>query len=297
MWTFLNQLIDGLILSGPILLIAVSLSAVLASSRVLNVAIGASYALVAVVCLEVEPSVGVAGVIVIGLFGPVVIFLLMDTIVLSIQRRQSRDPVMGSFAATLGVSLILTAVAAMITSSATLSLPPNFLRLGTDWKIGGLQVPEDGTVVVGAAAAALIAFWLLLYHTSLGAQFRATASDPFLAKVAGIRPGYVIRLSWVVSGLFCGVATVLLLIVDRTVSATSGSDILLVPFAAVIAGGMGSPLGAALASIFFGVAEALLTLVTSSGGLQSVLVFGILFVLLVVRPEGLSSASKGTRAY
>src|ERR1700728_4258058 len=122
MWTFLNQLIDGLILSGPILLIAVSLSAVLSSSRVLNVAIGASYALVAIVALEVEPSVGVAGVVGIGLLGPVVIFLLMDAIVLSVQRRQSRDPVMGSFAATLGVSLVLTAVAAMITNSATLSL-------------------------------------------------------------------------------------------------------------------------------------------------------------------------------
>jgi branched-subunit amino acid ABC-type transport system permease component len=297
MWRVLNQLIDGVALTGPILLVAISLSSGLASSRALNVATGAAYALTAIVAIDSIPTVGVAGFIVICLGMPIVLYLLIDSIVLSVQRRFSDDPETASFAATLGVSLILTAIAAYLTSSNTVTLPPTFLSFNRTWHLGGLQVTANDAMIVVAAGAVLAAFWYMLYGTGLGAQFRATASDPFLARTVGVKPNQVIRISWIVAGLLTGVATILLIIVQRSASSSSGDQVLLVPLAAVIAGGMGNPKGAAIVSLFFGVSTALLTLVTSSGGYQSALVFGILFVVLMIRPQVLFAEARHTRAY
>lgn len=297
MWTFLNQVVSGLVLTGPVLLIAVSLSAVLASSRVLNIAVGAAYALVAVLAIKVQSSAGTVMFLAFCLLAPVVLFLVLDLVVLSPQRRTAREPEMASFAATIGISLIFTGFAAMASDSAILSLPPKFLRVSGSWRWSGLRIPKDGAIVIVVATALAVGFWLAMYRSSIGVRFRATSADPFLAKTVGIRPSRVIRMSWLVSGLLTGVATILLLVVDRSVSITSGGDLLLLPFAAVIAGGMGSVTGAALASLLLGLSQALLTLVTSSGGVQSALVFGLLFIMLIFRPEGIVATSRSTRAY
>jgi len=297
MWTVLNQIVSGLILAGPILLISVSLSTVLASSRVLNVAVGASYALIGILAVRVQAHGGTAAFIAFCLLAPPVLFLVLDLLILGPQRRNAREPEMSSFASTIGVSLILTGFAAMASSSAILTLPPDFMRIDGTWQISGLRIPEDGAVVIAVAALLSVGFWLLMYRTTAGMQFRATSADPFLARATGIRPVRVIRASWVLSGLLVGVATLLLLIVGRSVSVTSGGDLLLLPFAAVIAGGMGNAVGAALASVVFGLLEALLTLVTSSGGVQSGIVFGFLFLLLIFRPQGLAVNARTTRAY
>lgn len=297
MWTFLNQVVAGLILTGPILLVSVSLSAVLASSRVLNVAVGAAYAFIAIFAIKVQQSAGTGAFIAFCLLAPVVLFLALDFAVLSPQRRTAREPEMSSFAATIGISLVLTGFAAMASGSAILGLPPEFLRLSGTWTISGLRIPEDGAMVIAVAALLVVGFWLMMYRTAIGMRFRATSSDPVLARTIGIRPERVIRFSWVVSGLLVGVATILLLIVNRSVSVTSGGDLLLLPFAAVIVGGLGNPAGAAIASLLFGLSQALLTLVTSSGGLQNGVVFGALFVMLILRPQGLVSTARSTRAY
>lgn len=295
--TFLNQLIAGICNSGPVMLIACSLAVVLASSRVLNVAVGASFALVGIVAVMYVARAGLAAVIAFCLVAPIVIFFIMDTLVLRVQRRRSTDPEMSSFAATLGVSLIVTGFAAIISSSATETLSPSFFDISGAWTAGRLLVSQADVIVFAVAVVVTVALYYVLYRTTIGLTFRATAADRFLARTVGVRPNAVISSSWVIAGVLVGFGTFLTLVTQRSVEFDSGNNLLLLPFAAVIAGSMGNLAGTALASLFFGVAQALSTLVTSSDGWQGTIVFGLVMAILIFRPEGFLPGARTSRAY
>lgn len=295
--TVINQLIAGITASGPVMLIACSLSVVLASSRMLNVAVGGIYSLVGVLAITYIVQLGVAATIAFCILAPIAMCMAMDAIVLGPQRRVAEDPEMATFAATLGTALVLGGLAAIISHSAELSLPTNMLEINGAWTSGGLLVNKADVIVWGVAAILTVTLYLLLYRTRMGLTFRAVAADHFLSRTVGVRPPRVISRSWIISGLLLGIATLLALITQRAVDFESGNNLLLVPFAAVIAGGMGNLAGAALASLFFGVAEALATLITQSAGLQDAIVFGLVMCILIFRPEGFLPSAQATRAY
>jgi branched-chain amino acid transport system permease protein len=295
---WINQLIIGLGLAGPILLLAVALSIAMATSRVLNVAIGAVFSVAGVLAVSAAGAGGLLPFIAVALVVPVVAFVLMDFVVLMPQRRRSGGgDEIGAFAATLGVSIIVTAILAEKTSSNVAALPADFARIDGVWKIGQIEIAEQTVVLFGVAVLLALGVGLLLKRTSIGKLFRAVAVNEGLARTLGVRSGRVIMWSWVFSGLLTGVATILILISGRTVSSESGSVYLLVPFAAVVAGGMGSMLGASLASIFFGLAQALVGQITPWPGIQQAVVFGLLFAILLVRPEGIIKNAAAVRPY
>jgi branched-chain amino acid transport system permease protein len=295
--TFLNQLIAGITASGPVMLIACSLSVVLASSRMLNVAVSGIYSLVGILAITYIVRFGVVLTIAFCVLAPIALCMVMDALILRPQRRVASDPEMSTFAATLGTALVLGGVAAIISHSATLSLPTNMLEINGAWSSGGLIVSKADVIVWLVAAVVTVTLYLLLYRTRLGLTFRSVAADPFLSRTVGIRPPRVITRSWIISGLLLGVATLLALITQRSVDFEAGNNLLLVPFAAVVAGGMGNLAGAAVASLFFGIAEALTTLITPSDGLQSAIVFGLVMCILIFRPEGFLPSARSTRAY
>jgi branched-subunit amino acid ABC-type transport system permease component len=295
---WINQLIIGLGLAGPILLLAVALSIVVATSRVLNVAIGAVFSVAGVLSVSAAGAGGLPLFIAVALIVPIIAYVLMDLVVLLPQRRRrGGDSEIGSFAATLGVSIIVTAILAEETSSNIAALPANFARIEGIWSIGSIEIAEQTVVLFGVAILLACGAGLLLKRTSIGKLCRAVSVNEGLARTLGVRTGRVIMWSWVISGLLTGVATILILISGRTVSSESGSVYLLVPFAAVVAGGMGSMLGAALASIFFGLAQALVGQITPWPGIQQAVVFGLLFAILLVRPEGIIKGAGGVRPY
>jgi branched-chain amino acid transport system permease protein len=295
---WINQLIIGLGLAGPILLLAVALSTVLATSRVLNVAIGAVFSVAGVLAVSAAGAGGMAAFIAVALVVPVVAYVLMDLVVLMPQRKRSGgDNEIGAFAATLGVSIIVTAILAEQTSSNIAALPSDFARIEGIWKIGAIEISEQTALLFGVAVVLACLAGLLLKRTGIGKLCRAVSVNEGLARTLGVRTHRVILASWVISGLLTGVATILILISGRTVSSESGTIYLLVPFAAVVAGGMGSMLGAALASIFFGLAQAVVAQITPWPGIQQAVVFGLLFAVLLVRPEGIVKGAAGVRPY
>jgi branched-chain amino acid transport system permease protein len=297
MGTFVEQVVNGLGLTGPILLVAMSLLTALAATRVLNVAVGAAYALSAIIAIRAAAAWGLAGFLLTALLLPVVILVVMELAALRWQRRRSDDVEIGGFAATLGVSIVLTAIASLLTQSQPVELPSEFLRVQQHVSIGGVTIQLLPIIVLVVALAITIGWTWTLRHTRSGKQYRALAADHDLATTIGIRTGTVALRAWVISGLFVGIATVLLLLQTRSSSAYAGSDVLLTPFAAVIAGGMGNIRATVWVSFFFGIATSLLVLVTSSAAFQQVLVFAVLFGVLAIRPDGLGGRRSGTRAY
>src|SRR5579872_3299679 len=142
--------------------------------------------------------------------------------------------------------------------------------------------------IMGIALAVTLVTHLTLQYTRLGKAMRGVSVNPALARACGIPTRRVVALTWLASGVMAGLGGVALFIETSTFSATSGSDFLIVIIAAAVVGGIGSARGAVLGALVVGI-------VTEVGAaywdpqLKDVLAFGVLIVVLLVRPQGLFS--------
>jgi branched-chain amino acid transport system permease protein len=282
-----QQIINGLGLVGPIMLIAVSLSTVLASLRVLNVAVGAIFVAAALTSIYASNRFGLAGLIIVAILVSTLLSVALEVFVLAPQRKRPGNPEIGSFAATLGVSFVITGIAATVTSAQDVVLPEHLARITGTIDIGGLRVDTLRVSVFLLSIVLAIAVLVFIRRSRTGKLYRALASDPYLAGTLGMRARRVALHSWLLCGVLLGIATVLIVLESRGVSSNSGDDYLLIPFAAVIAGGLGSLVGTVIASLFFGIATSVVTVLTAQPGYQQAVVFAVLLLMLFVRPQGL----------
>jgi branched-chain amino acid transport system permease protein len=152
-------------------------------------------------------------------------------------------------------------------------------------KLGPLIVTPKALVTTGIALVVLIGVSLALVFTRLGTATRAVADNPALAASSGVPVNRIVRLVWAVGGALAALAGVILAI-ENGVDYQLGQGILLVVFAAVVLGGLGTAFGALLGSIIIGLFIELSTLVIPNE-LKYVGALGVLIVILLVRPQGL----------
>jgi neutral amino acid transport system permease protein len=138
---------------------------------------------------------------------------------------------------------------------------------------------------MGVAVLALIVVIVALARTKLGKATRAVADNPALAAASGIDVNRVIRTVWTVGGALAGLAGILLGLAQQ-VQFQMGQNILLLIFAAVTLGGLGTAFGAVLGSLVIGVGVQISTLWVSPE-LKNVGALGALIVILLVRPQGI----------
>jgi branched-subunit amino acid ABC-type transport system permease component len=292
-----DQFFDGLGLVGPILLVSLSLSTVLASTRVLNVAVGSTVVWSAYAGIKGAQAWGTPGLFLATIASALLICLAIELAFLRWQRTSTGGPEMASFAATLGLGSSMIGAFILVTAGVTYTLPSNVLRFDAVWSFSGINVQEESLVLL-VIALVMTAIWgWFVHHRPTGKMYRALAANRQLAESIGMRTKRISLSSWIVCGLFIGIASALVLAQDRSIDSNSGSAYLLVPFAAVVAGGMGSLLGTVVAAIFFGLSEGLLSAVISLPGYRDAIVFIMLFLLLVIRPEGLVPVASGERNY
>ncbi len=284
--SWLGDALNGLGIGAPVLLVAVSLATLVASLRVLNVAIGGIVVLGELGAIA-GAHYGLAGCILLSVALTVAATVAMELLVLHPQRSRVRDVEMGSFAATLGIGFALTALAAYLTSSNTVTLPSNFGHFTTTFTVGSSTVATKGLVFFGIAAALAVAWGRVLRDTRSGRAFRAVAANRELARQLGVNIRRVAIEASIASGALAGIAAVMIILDSRSTNAYTGSSFLLLPFVAVIVGGLGSTRAAAIAAVVIGIVEGILPPFISSPGLQDVVIFGLLFAVLVVRPTGI----------
>lgn len=147
-------------------------------------------------------------------------------------------------------------------------------------------------VIIAIAAAAMVAVQLLLNRTRLGKAMRATAANRGLAEACGIATSRVVNVAWLVSGCLCGLAGVVLVLNTSAFQSTTGNDFLVVIVAAAMLGGIGRPVGAIAAAVILGlVTEVSAAYIGSS--FKEVIAFGVLIVVLLVRPQGIFTSTRG----
>ena len=218
--------------------------------------------------------------------------------------------------ASIGVALALRYSIVFVFGQRTRGLTgltaqyPNLVLDLTGSRAGGLlsfsepapQVPafivqlSDGTVTMGihqialvaCAAALMLGVHLLLQRTKLGKAMRAMADNENLALVTGIPTERVVRWTWIIGGGLTGAAGFLIALERGTLSFQFGWVLLLLIFAAVILGGIGSVYGAIVGGIVMGLASSV-SLVWIPSEFSNVAAFGIMILVLLYKPEGLFS--------
>lgn len=297
-----TQIINGLGLSAPILIVAIAVISSYSATRVLNVAVGGTYVIAAYLAFKAAQLGGAVGIVAFLLtcfLLPVLIYLGIEFAIARPQRHRAQDRHLAGFGATLGISIMFAAIFAQLTQGQSVTLPNSFPRMAAVWQVGGVTITES-TVVLVVAAALVVAGWGFYQSRSVaGRLYRGTAIDAGLARTIGIRVGVVAIQSWMISGLITGIAVILLFVQQRTAGPDTSASVLLTPFAAVIVGGLGDLRGTLVASLIFGIGGSLVLFATGSAAFQDVLVFGAIFIIMLLRPEGLGRRGVGheVRAY
>jgi branched-subunit amino acid ABC-type transport system permease component len=165
---------------------------------------------------------------------------------------------------------------------------------GQTFHLLGMVLTASEVTIIVLAAALMLGLHLLLTRTTLGRAMRATASNRILAQSCGIATDRVSDLAWMLSGILCGAAGVALAITTVSFDFSLGAVFLIPMIAAAVLGGIGQPYGAMVGGLVVGLASELAAAFTNPA-YREVVAFGILIVMLLVRPHGLFGAAWATR--
>ena len=278
----MGQLLVGLINGSFYALLSLGLAVIFGLLRVINFAHGAQYMLGAFVALLLLTVGGVnywlaliAAPLIVGLFGAIVertmlsrlykldhLYGLLFTFGLALA-------IEGTFRYFYGASGMPYAAPAALTGAINLGFM--FLPIYRGW-------------VVIASLAVCIAVWLLIEKTKLGAYLRAATENPTLVQSFGVNVPLLLTLTYALGAGLAAFAGVLAAPVYQ-VSPLMGSNLIIIVFAVVVVGGMGSILGAIVTGYMLGVVEGLTKVFYPEA--SNIVVFVIMAIVLILRPAGL----------
>ena len=276
----LEQVVNGLVLGGYYLLLALGLSLIFSVGGVVNLAHGAFYALGAYLSLTIGQRLGWgAGVVIspalVGLLGIAFERLLL-------RRFYNADPIL-SLLVTFGLAMVAEQAIRMIWGAAPLSstMPPEFKGNVT---VGEFLFSRYRLFLLGVVFVLMTALWLLLHKTAFGRVVRAGVQKPDMVAALGIR-----LQPYMTSVVVLGVASAALggaLFGPITiVHPAMGVEIMTVAFVVVVIGGLGSFWGVVLAALLVGVVRGITIHFVPAAGEASMYV--LMFLVLLLRPRGL----------
>ena len=154
------------------------------------------------------------------------------------------------------------------------------------WTFLGATLTVQSYIAMGISLLAIIGVGLGLMYTRFGRATRAISDNPALAQASGIDVDRVISIVWVVSGGLAGLAGVFLGLVFNGLNWFTGGQLLLMFFAAVTLGGLGTAFGAFVGSMIIGMMVEL-TNIWLPGDLKYATALLVLILILLVRPQGI----------
>ena len=152
---------------------------------------------------------------------------------------------------------------------------------------GFITLTDQSIVAMGISVVVLLAVGFALLRTRLGRATRAVSDNPALAAASGIDVDRVIRIVWTVAMALAGLSGILYALVVNGMKWDSGLQILLLLFASVTLGGLGTAFGALVGAMIIGLVVELSPALGIPGDFKYAAALSILIVLLVFRPQGL----------
>jgi branched-chain amino acid transport system permease protein len=214
---------------------------------------------------------------------------------LTVIRPTMNKPPLNAVIVTIGLLILLEGLAGIFFGGQYRSFPAAFSVTGL--KIGGtpLGVSRYDVFVAAAVLVTTLALAAMFRYTSAGLRMRAAAFNATIARLSGVRVARVLTVGWALAGLLGALAGVL--VSPSTFLYPNSMDTIFVfGFTAAVIGGLDSPAGAVIGGLLLGIALSYAGGYLHSGAnLVPLVALGILVVVLMVRPDGLFSATKVRR--
>ena len=283
----LGQLLVGLINGSFYALLSLGLAVIFGLLRVINFAHGAQYMLGAFVAFLGLQYFGInfwvaliVTPLVVALFGAIIERFLLS-------RLYDLDPLYGLLF-TFGLALVVEGTFRWLYGAAGQPYSvPRELAGGTN--LGFMFLPNYRAFVVVISLIVCIATWALIEKTRLGSYLRAATENPTLVQAFGINVPVLLTLTYALGAGLAGFTGVLAAPIYQ-VSPLMGTNLIIVVFAVVVVGGMGSIMGAILTGLGLGVVEGFTKVFYPEA--SSTVVFVIMVIVLLIRPAGLFGKEK-----
>jgi branched-chain amino acid transport system permease protein len=277
-----GQLLIGLINGSFYALLSLGLAVIFGMLNIINFTHGAQYMMGAVAAYLLLQWTGIGywpaliiAPLVVGFVGVIIERLFLQWL-------YKLDHLYGLLL-TFGLALIFEGLARNEFGSAGLPYTlPDSLRGGQN--LGFMFLPNYRAWVIGASLVICLGTWFVIERTRLGAYLRAAVENPTLVRAFGIDVPKMITLTYgfgVALAAFAGVMAAPI----YNVSPQMGSELIIVVFAVVVIGGMGSILGAIVTGFGLGVIEGLTKVFFPEA--SNTVIFVIMAIVLLVRPAGL----------
>ncbi|MCE1243016.1 branched-chain amino acid ABC transporter permease [Oryzomicrobium sp.] len=281
-----QQLLNALTLGSVYALFALGFTLVFGVLAVINLSHGAVFmvgsyvALALITHLQASLWVAMLG----AMLASGIVGLLVDMLILKPLRARNA-PHLIPMIATIGVGIMLTSAAQGLFGAEVLRFPEETLPAG-EFVIGDVHVRALEIAIVAIAFLLMAVLFVALKRTQLGRALRAIAESPKAAWLLGINVEGLFHITSFAAAALGGIAGVLIGLNFNAITPFMGQPMLHKGIAVIILGGMGDIRGALIGGLFLGFAEVISKAYLSSQ-MGDAVAFGLLFLILLVRPSGL----------
>ena len=282
---FLSTLIDGLSLGGVYALIALGYTMVYGIAKMLNFAHGDIIMVGGYVIYVIMLRLGGGAI-------PAVLAALAACCLLGVTvEKVAYKPLRGAsplavLITAIGVSYCLESLAQIIFSSDPKTVIISD-ALNNRVGIGSFSISYATLLTLGVTIVIMVALTLYIKFSKTGRAMVATSEDRGAAQLMGVNVTKIITITFAIGSVLAGVASAFYLIKTPTVTNTMGAMPGIKAFTAAVIGGIGSIPGAMLGGILLGVLECFSNSVPALAPYTDAIEFGILIILLLVRPNGI----------
>jgi branched-chain amino acid transport system permease protein len=275
-------LVGGVLLGGLYALMALGLALVWGVLNIVNLSHGALIMLGAYTSYflftawHIDPFVTLP-------ITAVVLFIVGYVIERGILNFVIRGPMFNTLLITFGIEVVLTYLAQLAFSADFRAINPGYA--GANFAVAGITVPMVQVLVFAISLGLTIAMWLFLLHTRIGRGIRASAQNLVAARLYGVDPKRIYALTFGLGAALAGVTGGLYGTVSQ-INPYIGGPLTAKSFAIAIIGGLENPLGVIVGGLVLGIVESLTALYFGST-YRDVASFGVLLLVLILRPSGL----------
>jgi branched-chain amino acid transport system permease protein len=303
----LQQIINGLVLGSVYALVALGYTMVYGIINLINFAHGEVLMVGALVSWTFITALADSGLpgwlkLLISLIVAVVVCAALNFVIEKVAYRPLRNaPRLAPLITAMGMSLLLQTLAMIIWKPNYKPYP--ILLPSEPFHIGGAVINTTQILILVTTAVTLVGLMWLVNRTKLGRAMRATAENPRVAALMGVKPDMVISATFIIGAALAALAGVMYAANYGSVQHTMGFLPGLKAFTAAVFGGIGNLPGAVVGGVLLGLIEALgagyigaLTGGVLGSHYQDIFAFIVLILVLTVRPQGLLGERVADRA-
>ncbi|MGB6007497.1 branched-chain amino acid ABC transporter permease [Castellaniella sp.] len=278
----LQVLINGILQGGLYAIVALGLALVWGVLNIVNLSHGAFIMLGAYISwysfqwLHLDPFLGLP-------LTAVLMFFVGYAVQRGILNLIVRAPMFNTLLITFGLEVVLTYLAQLVFSADFRTINPAYS--GQNITLAGLTIPLVRLAACIMAIALTLIMWYFLLRTRLGRAIRATAQNLSAARLYGVEPRHLYAVTFGLGLALAGAAGGLYGTVSQ-INPYIGATLTAKSFAIAIIGGLDTPLGVIAGGLILGLIESLATLYIGPT-YADVASFGVLILVLIVRPTGL----------